>query len=268
VVTSDPDEAERLWKRLQDHPATVAQRRWDSLRLVVVVFSRNTQLLRRHITQAESDVEIGAALINNLRVPNTIREHFETEMVRLLHNYLASTSTLIDHTRKHMKAYKNTSFLVEYNMRLARLVDADVIDFMKRLRNFALHQSIPPFGVSLQIAPGEAVFEVFLDRAALLSEPSSWTVGAKRYMTSWPTDTQRVLPLIDEHSKLVGDLYGWLFAQYEGLHGAEIDERNALVVELQGARNTPGHPDYAPWEDRPGWADAMSETSTGEKGDA
>jgi hypothetical protein len=34
--------------------------------------------------------------------------------------------------------------------------------------------------------------------------------------------------------------------RFEELHGAEIDELNSLIVQLQGVRNTPGHPEYQP----------------------
>ena len=41
-------------------------------------------------------------------------------------------------------------------------------------------------------------------------------------------------------------LYRWLYERFGELHGGEIDELNQLIVQLQGAHNTPGHPDYRP----------------------
>jgi hypothetical protein len=43
-------------------------------------------------------------------------------------------------------------------------------------------------------------------------------------------------------------LYRWLYDRFGELRGAKIDELNELIVQLQGARNTPGHPDYQPPE--------------------
>jgi len=63
---------------------------------------------------------------------------FQLEIVCLLHNYLASAKTLIDHTRILVEElYKNTDFWAEYEARKKEtFIDSPLAQFVQNLRNY------------------------------------------------------------------------------------------------------------------------------------
>lgn len=64
-------------------------------------------------------------------------------------------------------------------------------------------------------------------REGLLASPTEWSSGAKGYLQGSPEIIDLVV--VDEYSDMVRELYRWFFAQFEILHGAEVEAVNRLV---------------------------------------
>lgn len=100
-------------------------------------------------------------------------ERYLNEISRLLHNFLASAKTLIDHTRIFIdKNYKETKIFQLYTEKVKIAFKNDGLSkFIQDLRNFILHRGLPYTGLSLT---PDLETTVFLDRDLML-DWDKWT---------------------------------------------------------------------------------------------
>ena len=76
---------------------------------------------------------------------------FVRELTRLLHNYLASFATFVDHMRKSLKTFNNSRFEKEYNREKEKIGIVERTLFLKRLRNFVQHKQLPIVGLRVSL---------------------------------------------------------------------------------------------------------------------
>jgi hypothetical protein len=230
---------------IEQHPGTVAHQRWRSLSQVHQVLLANEAELLALLDQVEGDDQLAVRVTSNIG-PQDLKDAFYRELIRRLHNYLSALKMLVDHTRNLMRAYGGTTFASEYSTRTAVFASDGRTRVMQKLRDYLLHYQLPPIGVSVSVkTDGDSekleVF-VFLNRDSALRW-SDWPKAAREFLTAQEPHIP-LRDLIRGYSSDTATLYGWLYPQFTDLHADDIAQRNALVVELQGAANTPGHPDW------------------------
>lgn len=137
------------------------------------------------------------------------------EISRLLHNFLAAASTLVDHTRKTMTAYASVPEVqASYNQKKQALVESPLQIFVKDLRNYTLHKQLPVAGITTTFTrdPQSDSFtvcaEVYLDSAQLNDWPK-WTSLAQQYLSAAPPQLS-VRTVVNDYYDLVTTLYTWL----------------------------------------------------------
>ena len=157
------------------------------------VIYNNAQELIRH----------AGLFLNSGRHFNTMTEEYEDELVRFLHNYLTSVTSLIDSQRvvmRHRWGNKSEFETKEYTARRKATFETGAAEFMKDLRSYCTHRSIPLPGMVTTLfgergKPPRFVNELKLDRDALLTW-DGWTAPAKAYLEAKESQFD-LLPVIE-----------------------------------------------------------------------
>ena len=137
------------------------------------------------------------------------------EVARLLHNFLASAMTLVDHTRAHINTrHAGTAFEKEYQQHIRESFTANPVSrFVQCLRNYNLHYSLPVVSGRLSMEfdpPGQtkSMKSQFMLNVLKLQEWDNWDPPSKTYITrvgeELPVDR-----LADDYMKLVLPFHDW-----------------------------------------------------------
>ena len=133
-------EAERA---ILEHPGYRAFVEWEALnQTFTVVHLPNHDELAALLDKSSNDIESALALAP--AAPPTERAALMDRTQRLLFNYLASSGALIDHSRRLMNMYQGTPLFEDYTTQRQPLSTSTEGLFLKELRNFTLHRSLPP----------------------------------------------------------------------------------------------------------------------------
>jgi len=219
-----------LQQQIETHPGHVAFHTWDALRQVHSVMQLNEMDLLDLLEQPNHDHGLAIELFQNQGAPTTARRYY-LEMYRLLHNYVASTMTLVDHSRRVVNKESDPEFRHEYDLRKDAIAVQPVTVFVQDLRNYLLHYRLPPFTSQLAFGRGgsDVNSTIRLPRDKLIAW-NRWNAEAKQFLRHQDSDFPLNEP-VEAYRLLVDDLYEWLFAQFERLHGSEVEQVNKLRDE-------------------------------------
>jgi hypothetical protein len=155
---------------------------------------------------------------------------FNREIARVLHNYVTSVKSLVEHTRNFMRAkYKGTEFLKEYQDRIDRDFKEDPLSqFLEDLRNYVLHKNI--FAASLTLKGDNQGYisgsHVALDVAGL-REWKRLSPEARAYLDTLP-DEARLEDAINAYKTKVTKFWTWLGARLGQEHTETFKEMAIL----------------------------------------
>ena len=152
-------------------------------------------------------------------------EEYHNEVSRLLHNFLASAKTLIEHTRILInKCYKGTRIFEIYSNKVkTEFADDGLSKFIQDLRNFILHRGLPYTGLFLK---ADLETMVYLDRDSMLHW-DNWTALSRIYLESQPVNI-RIYDLIDEYVQKVDDFNHLLNREIKKYHEKDLKELELL----------------------------------------
>jgi len=159
-------------------------------------------------------------------------DSFQLEFARLLHNYLASVKSLVDHTRTLKRKLRlNESFEVQYNNKRESLLGTDSIVFVQQLREYVQHYSLLPSGIQLQVLEGgnSEKISLTLDTKTLL-EFSKWKAESLRILRKNPEKID-IFKMLDEYQVSVNKFYQWFYKEIEEIFKKELKDFDELVKE-------------------------------------
>ena len=148
----------------------------------------------------------------------------QNEVVRHLHNFLASARTLVDHTRAIMnEPFISEAHLMEYRQEVARIFSDDpLIGFMHELWNFTLHRSIPITSLQLSLHPISGLFDsavlIDLDKMA---DWDGWRSAGKAFIGAH-RPTIRIMALVDGYEGKIRGFYEWFCLQFQKHYEKEM----------------------------------------------
>ena len=154
----------------------------------------------------------------------------QNEVVRHLHNFLASARTLVDHTRAIMnEPFISEAHRTEYRQEVARIFAGDpLIGFMHQLRNFTLHRSIPITSLQLSLHPTSGLFDsavlIDLDKMA---DWDGWRSAGKAFIGSH-RPTIRIMAIVDGYEGKIREFYEWFCLQFQKHYEKEMGEVSAM----------------------------------------
>lgn len=241
------DQAER---RINEHPGYVAYSAYRGFaRTLHDVWRPNWNWLAELLCAGATNSDLAFEM---MRPPpasaaeSTIRQQFEGELARFLHNYLASTMTLVDHSRVlvgQRTAPPSDSFAELWADKLADVTADPVVPFFQDLRNFTLHYKLSVsahrFSATNMSAGQELSSEVELS-CRDLRRWSKWTARSRQYM-----EGKLTIPLreaVDQHGKLILDANQWLLSQLQEENADAMFEVNELISERNQIMATIGAP--------------------------
>jgi hypothetical protein len=228
---TSPSPADRRAKARNEKIA--ALRSWEALGHMQVVHVVNHCELLNFIQELEENIN-GAGFEMTNPGPNAGASSQFLELLRRLHNFVASAVSLVDHTRNLMDRYKSTPTYSAYGARLAEVKENDVVAFVTKLRNYVLHAGLPAVGFQMIVNKGEASsYMVYIDREAALRH-NGWPAPARRYLEG-SDEKIRLREVIEDYGRLIDDLHMWLYRQSVALHGSEVPRGNGVIAKVEGA---------------------------------
>jgi hypothetical protein len=156
------------------------------------------------------------------------------EISRLLHNYLSSTFTLIQHNVKLCHDLKNGELDTQYNTKVKELDENPTVSFIKNLRTFAQHVGLPilsaRFSINNITSTGpQAEQSVQLDKETLLRW-NNWRAASRAFIESHgDIDLKTVLK---DYQGLITSFYNWFYAAVTSLFSQQLKELDAINRQI------------------------------------
>ncbi len=164
-------------------------------------------------------------------------EALQREFLRLLHNYLSSIFSLIEHTYAFRKDLNNLELDRFYDEKLKELRVNESITFLKDLRTFTQHYKLPFVTARLSFtatnpARGEGISEqkLILDKNNLISW-DRWCADSKTFLNKQEKEIN-IKILIKEYQKLIEDFYDLFYNKVATLYEKEIMELFNIEKEM------------------------------------
>jgi hypothetical protein len=161
------------------------------------------------------------------------------ELLVYLHNYLAATKTLVDHTRTMMRTYyAEHPFIKEYQKQVDKEFTSNPLaKFIHDLRNYMLHYSLPETLSELNITKNQDTGQPVADTGVRLSKEtlltwSGWKVPAKRFLDDLEGDID-LLEIIGDHEAKVRAFNEWLLNRLKEVHSEELQWLEEKFDELE-----------------------------------
>lgn len=226
------EELREAGRRIGQHPGYREHRALEVLeRSLKGVFVRNRDELLTLLESAAIDWRIAFELVQNVREP-TVRDRFYSELTQRLHNYLASSTSLEDHVRALMDG-REGPLVDEFEQRKAKALENVELPFIKDLRNFTHHRTLPFFAHTVSMTgvntPEQAMeSEVQLNTVDLLAW-DGWRSASRTYLESLE-EVVVLRPVVRRHAELMIELNVWLLHALAKANEPALEEVNALVV--------------------------------------
>lgn len=161
------------------------------------------------------------------------------EVVRLLHNYLASAFTLVDHTRILAKdLYLSTDFWEEYEAKTKDMFDdSSLAQFVQRLRVYMLHRALPFTSLTLRMhAQPQSELDCFVNLdLARLRLWDGWNHGAREYLNR-AEERVRLDELVAAYASLVTEFHDWFSTRQQDIHYGWLSDEGETTSRLTYTR--------------------------------
>ena len=154
------------------------------------------------------------------------------DIVRLLHNYVASAMSLIDHTRRIYRLFfeVNQSF-AEYNDRVTKVfIENPLSQFVKSLRQYCQHYKSPNIVYLTSFHEGVLENQVCLAKNDLLLF-EGWSSTAKMYLEPIEKNVH-ITEVASLYREKVISFYQWFQTRYSEILQEEISEFKEKETEL------------------------------------
>lgn len=159
-------------------------------------------------------------------------DQIQLQMLRLLHNFVASAFSLIDHSRVFCEGnYRDAGVFRDYEAEVSHRFKKDPFaQFVVGLRKYCQHCAVPSIfsELSVQLDEGKQVSEehkIYLDRDSLLKF-DVWSAAGKDYLRSAPKNID-LLGIVVGYEQKVVEFYQWVDSRLKEIHAD--DGRCAIV---------------------------------------
>lgn len=199
-------------------------------------------------TRKVRDPDQGVALMSQDH--REARQQAHRELSRHIHNFVASSKTLVDHTRVFMEEnYAGTQTHKYYQDQITSTFSTDPVSkFVHDLRNYMLHKGLPNSHMFMFLEQDPAKPEqgaeittgIRLDTESLL-EWSGWTAPAKQYLEQ-AGEYIYIDQFVDEYLTRINQFHSLLEALLHDHHAVDLLELGKLqelyATESARASNT------------------------------
>lgn len=232
---------DKSWAGLHQTPGVLFRNRMHARSFSVELFSVNASQLLTFLQSNADPKEMMAGFQDLYSSHDVMRE-----AARRLHNFLAASMTLVDHTRVLIaENYIHTPIEKQFKRGIeANFASNPMTRFIQDLRNYMVHCGMPPLSRAAKFTPiagGEpGVMNGLVDwnlETAKLLEWKGWKSEAKKYLKSAPKEIDLV-SLANAYRAAILDFHDRLDNLLNKHH--EIDVAEAQVYEAELRTRFPG----------------------------
>lgn len=198
------------------------------------IFVSNFNELKLHL-EIHNNPQISLELMSQTN--RELLHQYQKEITRLLHNYIASTLSLIDHTRKHhTELYGHNNLFPDYQEKIdTHFKFHPLSNFIKDFRQYIQHVSMPSLSSRLHWQRGAPDFEISIRISVeSLKKFSNWSSKSKEFIKSLDEDFD-LLEVIIEHESHVKEFYEWFINKQQIIHKSDYEKVNQIRNKI---RNT------------------------------
>lgn len=187
------------------------------------IFNKNYDELHHHLT-IHNTPRISLALMGQEK--RHLLHAYQIEITRFLHNYIASSLSLVDHTRNHYRElYGNNDLFPDYQVQIdIRFKNHPLSVFIKDLRQYLQHYQMPGLSSRLVYKKDAPDFEMTIRMGvADLNKFSGWKSKSKEYISSFEDDID-LMSLVKEYHEHVNEFYQWFIGRQMEIHKDDIEK--------------------------------------------
>jgi hypothetical protein len=239
----------KMQEELASMPEYQLERKLKSLEYSCYVFNQNYSELQK-LLLIYKDLKKSLQLWDEKN--RHAQEAFRLEVTRLLHNFVASVKSLVEHSRiLHRDLYEKNNKFTDYQEEIKnRFAENPLAQFVEDLRDYCLHYKTPPIFSQMSFTkdppPPRLESSIRLD-IEVLERYSNWCPLAKQYLDEQKNriDTQidkyygrknrsiDVLDLVSQYFDLVIDFHKWLYTRQSQIHAYELSKLKDKRQELR-----------------------------------
>lgn len=201
------------------------------------IFIMNNQELQKGLAIVQTP-EIGIKLMSEAH--REAGDQVHREISRLMHNFLASAKTLVDHTRAFLhEHYENTPIRNAYQARIdTEFANDEICRFVHDLRNYMLHRGLSYSKMFLTIDQVMGLRVGIALDASTLKEWSNWSGTSKKFLMKQGEDIDPST-LFSAYYQKIMDLQTWLRDALRAYHRDDLDQLAALQSKLRSLEADP-----------------------------
>jgi hypothetical protein len=150
---------------------------------------------------------------------------FHLEVTRLLHNFVASVKSLVEHTRRlQRELHGSDNNFPEYQQEVdLRFTKNELVQFIEDLRDYCLHyRQLPIFSQMNFTAQPQNFKSAVRLNLKTLSSYRKWSTLGRVYLKSQQRDLN-VREVIDAYNSIVVNFHSWFRARLRQIHAMELD---------------------------------------------
>lgn len=211
---------------LNDHPGSRLMALIYSFSISKNILLGNTLELLMFIKRIES-AEFAEMALDEYRRSSEYTQ-VEGQLVRLLHNFLASVKSLVDHTRKITKSGEfSEAHREQYRNKVAEIFGDDHSKFVEDLRNFSVHFGPIPTNSIFDLSSSQWMVGISIED---LKEWGKWTSSSRNFMSQF--ENIRLSWLVGVYQDKSLRMTEWLVKSIPEHYRDVLEERDVLQSKV------------------------------------
>lgn len=184
----------------------------------VQLFERNHQVLAKLLNQIIENEDKHSDLFNRINKWKT--ELLFKEISFRLHNFVASSLSLVDHSRiVYKKSFKDKGHFKVYQKKVnSDLNEDELVQFIQKLRQMCQHYRLPNISAELELMEGD--LSLFIHKNTLL-QFDGWNANAKKFIQE-SGEKIDLLEVINKYHEKIIAFHTWAKKEFSELYGEEI----------------------------------------------
>jgi len=157
------------------------------------------------------------------------------ELSRLFLNYVSSSSALVDHVRKVRKEFSNKELDNLFEKNLANIKKNEYIIFFKDLRNYTIHDKMPPVLANFRVenkADGQVAKQSLCLAKDELLKSSSLSGKTKIFLNSLDQEID-IKIILEKHHTIVDKFHKNFYQSIVLTYKEELRELKLVEKEIQ-----------------------------------
>lgn len=189
----------------------------------IYIFDKNFEELHRLINFLLNHPE--AEMLLSERNKDRLRG-VQIDIIRRLHNFVAASLSLIDHTRRlYKKLYADSDQFPEYQAKVDSEFKVDPLSqFIKCLRQYCQHYKAPDIGIKVTVTQSEEGMTEQKQSILMLDDLKtfdSWNSHAKKFIDS-QGEAIDILEVASAYREKVITFYKWFQSRQIDIHSDEL----------------------------------------------